>query len=178
LDDCNEATFTIQAKDYNGEDIKEGGHQFDVKVSDPNQENVECSCTDNGDGTYSCSYQPEFPGNYTVDIELKGEKVGKSPYEVTVGEGVDNEKSGVDCFQFTILAKSKRGGPVKPGNAKFTVKIVHESGTEIPEENIDIKNLKEAKYRVTYKVQDHGDYTIHCYLNNRDIKGSPWVQTC
>ncbi|EMD47286.1 filamin/ABP280 repeat containing protein [Entamoeba histolytica KU27] len=88
------------------------------------------------------------------------------------------KKSGVDCFQFTILAKSKRGGPVKPGNAKFSVKIIHENGTEIPQENIDIKNLKEAKYRVTYKVSEHGDYTIHCLLNNRDIKGSPWVQQC
>ncbi|GAB1223477.1 hypothetical protein ENUP19_0149G0009 [Entamoeba nuttalli] len=178
LDDCNDAEFVITAKDYNGDPIKEGGAKFDIKVHDPNGDDLECECVDNNDGTYSCKYAPEFPGNYTVDIKLNGDKVGKTPYEVCVGEGVDNQKSGVDCFQFTILAKSKRGGPVKPGNAKFSVKIIHENGTEIPQENIDIKNLKEAKYRVTYKVSEHGDYTIHCLLNNRDIKGSPWVQQC
>ncbi|EDR25199.1 actin binding protein, putative [Entamoeba dispar SAW760] len=178
LDDCNDAEFVITAKDYNGDPIKEGGAKFDIKVHDPNGDDLECECVDNNDGTYSCKYAPEFPGDYTVDIKLNGDKVGKAPYEVCVGEGVDNQKSGVDCFQFTILAKSKRGGPVKPGNAKFSVKIIHENGTEIPQENIDIKNLKEAKYRVTYKVSEHGDYTIHCLLNNRDIKGSPWVQQC
>ncbi|ELP83618.1 actin binding protein, putative [Entamoeba invadens IP1] len=181
LDDCNDAEFTIQAKDFNGDDIKEGGAEFDVKVHDPNGDDLPCEVKDNGDGTYGCKYAPEFPGDYKIDIDIKNdthEKVGKAPYEVCVGEGVDNNKTGVDCFQFTIIAKSKRGGPVKPGHAKFAVKITHESGTEIPQENIDIKNLKEAKYRVTYKIGEHGAYTIHCTLNNRDIKGSPWVQNC
>ena len=179
LDDCNDAEFTIQAKDCNGEDIKEGGLEFEGTVKDPNGEEIPCEITDNGDGTYSGKYAPEFPGEYVVDLKFRGDKVGKSPYEVIVGEGVDNNKSGVDCFQFTIQAKTKRGSAVKPGNAKFSVKISNnETKEEVPEENIDVKNLKEAKYRVTYKVPGHGEYTIHCLLNNRDIKGSPWVQQC
>nr|BAN41639.1 actin binding protein, putative [Entamoeba invadens] len=181
LDDCNDAEFTIQAKDIEGNEIKEGGAEFEVKVHDPSGEDMECEVKDNGDGTYSCKYAPDCPGVYSVDIDLKNDthdKVGKAPYEVSVGEGVDNNSTGVDFFQFTINARTKKGQAVKPGNATFSVKIVHESGTEIPQENIKIENLEEAKYRVTYKTGETGDYTIHCLLNNRDNKGSPWVQTC
>ncbi|KAL7720129.1 Actin binding protein [Entamoeba marina] len=93
LDDCNDAEFTIQAKDYNGDEIKEGGETFVFNVVDPNGDVLPCECNDNGDGTYSCKYAPEFPGSYSVGIELNGDKVGKAPYEVIVGEGVDNNKS-------------------------------------------------------------------------------------
>ena len=41
-----------------------------------------------------------------------------------------------------------------------------------------LEALKDMKYRVTYKVSEHGNYTIHCLLNGRDIRGSPWDQQC
>ena len=37
---------------------------------------------DNGDGTYSFRYQPNYVGKFTVTIKLNGEEIQNNPYEV------------------------------------------------------------------------------------------------
>merc|ERR1712228_280816 len=60
--------FTIQAKDKHGNNVPVGGDDFKATVKDPRGRKVPCDIKDNGDGTYSGTYKPMVPGDFTVEF--------------------------------------------------------------------------------------------------------------
>lgn len=87
--------FVIQAKDKDGNNVPVGGDDFRANVIGPDGQSVPCDIKDNGDGTYTGTYDPKQPGDYKVELAVNDDpnKVGDSPYTCHVGEGSDPGKS-------------------------------------------------------------------------------------
>jgi filamin len=168
--------FTIEARDRNGNPIKKGGDPFEVKIQGPNGP-VDAKIKDNNDGTYLVEYAPSDSGRHKIDVKLKGKDIQDAPFYVNVKEGADHDNSGVESYTFTIRARTKKGSEKKTGGDKFAVKILN-SKTNANVEGVKLKDQGDGSYFCSYKLPDSGEYKIHILLNDRDIKGSPFNQTC
>lgn len=95
-----------------------------VTVKDPRGETIPSRCVDNRDGTYSCEYLPQEPGDFTVGVTLAGANVAQAPYRVNIEE---NSKMASPF-------KSYAEGPgLQPGNrvtepCNFTIYAVLPNG--------------------------------------------------
>merc|ERR1712130_186033 len=127
--------FTIQAKDKDGNNVPVGGDDFRVNIVGPNNETVPCELKDNKDGTYSGSYEPKGPGDYTVTIEVNDDEnnVGDSPYTCRVSPGASGLKSYCKGpgwkyaydntpTYFNVYCKDSNGNPVS--GETITVKFI------------------------------------------------------
>jgi len=158
-------TFTIQARDKNGNDMKKGGDPFDVKINGPNGP-VPAKVKDNDDGTYTVDYKPEDAGKHRVDVTLKGVPVAKSPYNVNVKEGADDHTTIIESYSFVIQAKTKKGANRKDGGDDFKVTITGPRGN-VP---VELKDLHNGTYLVTYRLPDAGEYNISVTLNGKPLQ--------
>lgn len=152
--DNEPAFFTIHAVDEDGNPIEHGGDTFDVKINGP--EDVETEIVDNGDGTYSVSYYPQEPGDYTIAVTHEGKNIKDSPFKVKCKEGTDADNSGFGIFSFTIQSRDKRGKQKEFGGDKFEVSI---------------KGPDEADVEVQTLDNEDGTYTAIYALAGDDIKG-------
>jgi len=167
--------FTIEARDKDGKKMNKGGDEFDVKVTDGNGQKIDAPVVDNGDGTYSVEYKPKAPGKYKVDVRLKDKPVGNTPVTVNVKEGASHNNTHIDSFSFVIRTKTEANEDKKEGGETFNVKIVHE-GTNEEVKKVNIKDIGDGTYVVSYNLPDPGHYSVHVLLNDHHIKGSPWQQ--
>ena len=71
--------FTIIACDAAGVRRPTGGDEFEVRIHAGGVK-LRCGVTDNGDGSYTVSYNPELSGEYSIDVTLSGEHLPGSPY--------------------------------------------------------------------------------------------------
>jgi len=165
------AQFTIKARDRNGVDTGKGGDPFEVKVTDQNGKPVDSPIVDNGDGTYTVTYEPTGVGRHRVDVRLKGKPVGNTPVSVNVKEGASYEHTGIESFSFLIRTKTKANKEKKEGGEVFDVTVT--KGSE------DVKTAKitdvgDGTYNVFYTLPAPGDYNVGVKLNGHHIKGSPY----
>ena len=66
-------SFMIQARDFNGNNLTNGGHTFSAKLIDEHSaySNVNCEVTDNADGTYTVNYVTESANVYeALNVQL------------------------------------------------------------------------------------------------------------
>jgi filamin len=167
------AEFKIKARDRDGNDINQGGDPFLISVTDPEGNEVPAEIIDNGDGTYDVKYDPQTDGPHTINPTLRGKPVGGGPFKLNVKAGADHEHCVVEDFTFTIRAKTKTGEPKTTGGEKFEVAI---SGPDGPVEDVQVRDLLDGTYLVSYKISSPGEFTISVKINNLEIKGSPWTQ--
>lgn len=73
-------TATIQAKDQNGDNVPVGGDDINATVYRPIFTGITCGVTDNNNGTYTLSYIPLLPGEYTVNIYVETDDILGSPF--------------------------------------------------------------------------------------------------
>jgi len=73
-------TFTIRAKTKRGENKKDGGDNFTVKINGPSG-NVPANIKDIGDGTYLVSYKLEESGEHKIDVMVNGKHIKGSPWK-------------------------------------------------------------------------------------------------
>lgn len=73
-------TFTIYAANEDGEQETEGGDLFEVELKNENGEVHEVSPVDNGDGSYTASYNLYHGHLYKVYANLNGEPIANSPF--------------------------------------------------------------------------------------------------
>jgi len=172
--DTKPALFHIKARDRDGNDMGVGGDPFEVQVVGPNGD-VPASIVDNNDGTYDVTYNPTVHGKHTVYVTLKNNAVAKSPYTVNVKEGAAYENTFIENFQFTIRTKTKSNSFKTVGGETFAVTIAGPEGN-IPSERINITDLNNGVYNVSYSLPSSGSYLISVLLNGQNIQGSPFPQ--
>jgi len=171
--DTHPTHFTIQAKDKNGNDMKEGGDPFEVKIQGP-EGPIDAKVTDNGDGTYRVDYAPEAAGRHDIDVELGGKPIKGSTFRVDIKPGAWAGTSTVENFTFTIRMKDKRGAFVTEGGEDVKVKIMSPSGKDVP---LTLRDNHNGSMTVSYKLPEEiGEFTVSVLLNGEHIVGSPFVQ--
>jgi filamin len=166
------AHFTIQAKDKNGENMKEGGDPFVVEINGPSGP-IPCDVVDNGDGTYNCSYQPEDAGRHDVAVTLDGTPIKGSTYHVDIKPGAWPGNTFIEYFQFSVRTVDKRGQNKTFGGEDVKVNVTGPSG---PVSDVQLQDKGDGTYYVTYKAADTGDYKVDVLLNGHHIRGSPFHQ--
>jgi len=169
--DTHPAVFTIQARDKKGNPIKEGGDPFKVDIQGPTGP-IPCEVKDNGDGTYSCKYQPDAAGQHDVAVTLNGTPIKGSTFRVNIKPGAYAGTSIIENFFFTVRAFDKRGQPVPTGGDDIKVNVKGPRG--VVESKLDDKN--DGTYFCTYKCPDRGDYSVDVLVDGQHLKGSPFTQ--
>jgi filamin len=74
-------TFTIQTRDKHGQNKNFGGDDFAVVASD---QSVPVQTVDNGNGSYTASYNIDKKGNFTFKVLINGHELACSPLHVTL----------------------------------------------------------------------------------------------
>jgi len=166
------AKFTIQAKDKHGKNMPEGGDPFVVEINGPTGP-IECAVVDNGDGTYSCEYQPQDAGRHDVAITLDGAPIKGSTYHVDIKPGAWPGNTFIEYFYFTIRSVDKRGKNKTFGGEDIKV---HVNGPSGEVRDVQLQDKGDGTYHVTYKAIDSGDYKVSVLLNGQNIRGSPFHQ--
>jgi len=162
--------FTIEARDRNGQPMREGGDPFDVKIHGPRGE-VPAQVVDNGDGTYTVNYAPENAGNHRIDVTLRNKPVANSPYNVSVKEGADHTTSSIESFQFVIRARTKTGKDMSRGGEKFEVEANGPQGKV----QTRLQDQGNGTYVVSYSIPPvKGTFSFEVKVNGNNIKGSPF----
>ena len=87
--ESKQAQFVITAVDADGSWRKSGGDKFQVEIRQMQPPaSLRYELYDNGNGTYSCEYVPEVPGQMIISILLDGQHILGSPYTVEVKPAV------------------------------------------------------------------------------------------
>lgn len=128
-----------------------------------------------GHSIYRCSYTPQIPGAYLLNIKWNNIQIGESPYKVNVvmnsdpakvvvsGEGI---KSGVYGQEIKALIDTRRAGPgeltahcMGPNKVAFCEFFDHKDGT----------------FTLYVKPQEPGKHLLQVKYNDDHVPGSPYV---
>jgi filamin len=128
-----------------------------------------------GHGIYRCSYVPQIPGAYLLNIKWNNIQIGESPYKVNVsmnsdpakvvvsGEGI---KSGVYGQEIKALIDTRRAGPgeltahcMGPTKVAFCEFFDHKDGT----------------FTLYVKPQEPGKHLLQVKYNDDHVPGSPYI---
>jgi filamin len=183
------ATFTIFARDQNGQPVVPRENPFLVEVTQPDGSDLPVQVKDNRDGTYSVAYNPTEIGRHEVVVGLKNpvapqywEHIRDSPFHPQIGPGTDAGKTRVygpgieDGVQdnlpthFTIEARDRNGNPMKKGGDPFDVKIAGPHGP-VP---AHISDNGDGTYTVKYAPEHAGNHRIDVTLKNKPVANSPY----
>jgi hypothetical protein len=169
--DNEPAVFTIHAVDENGKHLKEGGDEFEVLLATPTGDSLPSTIVDNSDGTYTVTYHPDHPGEFSADVRVGGRSIAGHPKTVHVREGTEGEVSEFGKFAFTVVARDKRSKIKTFGGDPFEVTI---TGTS---EALAAKALDNADgtYTASYTL-GVGRHLVSVILNGKEVVGSPFVQ--
>lgn len=61
-----------------------GTGQVTCRIRSPSGSDIDIDIIDKGDGTFSISFTPQFPGTYTINIKFGGNLVPNGDYTIEV----------------------------------------------------------------------------------------------
>jgi filamin len=170
--DTEPAEFFIQARDINGNPIKEGNENFNVVIAGP-KEKVPVKVEDLGDGTYKVTYQPKEPGPHVINVDLEGKLIKDAPFHVNIEAGGSAANTTMEDFKFVVKVRDRHNKPLNYGGEKVEVQVQGPSGS-VPVKVTDNQN---GTYGAHYTLTGKGQYNIPVLLKGKDVKGSPMNQT-
>ncbi|KAL8600676.1 hypothetical protein ACOMHN_006742 [Nucella lapillus] len=120
-------------------------------------------------GTYTASFCPDEVGVWEVSVLYEGEHINGSPYRVPVFDPnlvrVYGLEGGAVGRAFTFNADAAQAG-----EGDVTVKVSYH-GSEIPSY---INKNGTGEHQVDFNPQGPGSYLVNVYMNNREVRGSPY----
>jgi len=170
--DTHPATFTIEARDKNGNRRKEGGDNFDVDIQGPNGP-VKANVVDNGDGTYNVTYQPEDAGIHDIAVTLGDVPIKGSTFHVDIQPGAWAANSGIESYSFVLQTRDKRNKNMTVGGAPVKVDI---TGPKKDKVKVDLKDAMDGQYHAKYSLKGTGQYQVAVTIDNNHVQGSPFTQ--
>ncbi|VDN12696.1 unnamed protein product, partial [Dibothriocephalus latus] len=152
------------------EQAGEGNLAVNMKRPDGQLEPVKV--TRISDYLYECTYTPQRPGQYVLDVEFGDGHIRSSPFKIVVGPYV---KSAIRAF-----GPGLHGGMVNVPNV-FTVVTNGSTGAlgfliEGPSDaKITCEDNGDGSVLVAYTVSQPGEYAVHITSDDEDIPDSPFM---
>jgi len=187
--------FTVEARNKLGQPIKRGGFPINAKVKGPFGEDIPIDVVDNGDGTFTATYVPVYPGDHIVDVKLGDKPIKDAPFKVPIqyssetahagnsyaeGPGLESGKNKTNQrfpSTFKIFAVGADGKRKTKGGDLFDVVIEDPLFDRVP---TTIKDNGDGTYDVSYNAKEPGINVVDIFLRNKlkpltyeHIKNSP-----
>ncbi|BFZ08117.1 hypothetical protein BsWGS_11156 [Bradybaena similaris] len=176
ITDGNDRTIPVGKETIITVDAAQAGvGKVTCRIRSPSGSDIDIDIIDQGDGTFSISFTPQFPGPYTIEIKFGGELVPNGAYTVQVGEElltadrIDSLRTAPvsGLFQpvdFTL--------PVGPNFNYVSATVVTPSGKRAYP---NIEDNKDGTVTVRYQPTEIGLHELHMQYNNEEIAGSPFL---
>ena len=128
-----------------------------------------------GHNIYRCSYVPQVPGTYLLNIKWADRQVGHSPYKVNVRMNSDSTKvqvsgdgikSGVYGQEIKALIDTRRAGPGElTAHCMGPLKVAF----------CEFYDHKDGTFTLYVKPQEPGKHILQIKYNDEHVPGSPYV---
>uniref|UniRef100_A0A8C9Z234 Filamin A n=1 Tax=Sander lucioperca TaxID=283035 RepID=A0A8C9Z234_SANLU len=157
-----------------------GPAELTIEIISDSGTEAEVHIQDNGDGTYTITYIPLYPGSYTLTIRYGGQDVPNFPARLTVEPAVD--ASGVRVFGKGVEGK----GVFREATTDFTVdaRALTQTGGDHIKTVISnpsgsrtdalITDLGDGTYNVEYTPYEEGPHSVEVCYDGSPAPKSPF----
>jgi len=172
--------FTVQQRDVFGNSIKDYSQvtQFQfAMILPPNGGAAATSSSQNGDGSYSLTYNTTVAGTYTTTITINNVNILGSPFSTTINpapfdphgtntNGIETSVTAGDLNQFSVQLRDVYGNAITDNVVPPSSIVLLFNGVAI---EATVVSSGEGMYEVSYNYTTSGVYSMNVTIGGVEI---------